>query len=644
MSAIEDRLRGLFETMTEGVVLHELVRDDEGRAVNYRIHDVNPAFTAQVGIPREAAVGKLASELYGTGQPPYLEVYAPVAETGEPASFRTYFPPMDRHFEISVFSPRADWFATVFLDITPLVKAQEQLQRERDKLRAIMEAAPVGILRIELGPHDTYGNRRAQELLGFVPGVERSQLTFPPGTRFLDESGAPLAFDDQPHQVAMRTGAPVLQKRLQLCRDGQPVSHLSVNAVPVVDEAGEPEAIIATVEDITTKVQADQERAELHQQLERMRKLESIGRLAGGIAHDFNNLLTPILGYTEMAQMQVLPGSPAAKNLDRVVHAAERARDLVGQFLAFGRKQVLEVRVCSLNTLVAEYDSVLRRLIREDIDLVLALQPGLSTCRVDPSQMEQILLNLASNAVDAMGGPGTLTIETRDVNLDRRYAASHPEVMPGDYVMLAVSDTGKGMDAATKARIFEPFFTTKESDGGTGLGLATVYGLVHQHNGHLWVYSEPDRGSTFKIYLPAIQDPEQARLDAKPRGSSREGHELVLLVEDDQEVRDLVRIILEAKGYRVLEAANSDQALEQAAAANEPIELVLSDVIVPRLNGREIFRRVQRIHPEARVLYMSGYTDNVVGSQGMLDEGIDFLQKPFSAQDLLLKVESVLDG
>jgi signal transduction histidine kinase len=643
MSAIEDRLRGLFETMNEGVVLHELVRDADGVAVDYRIHDVNPAFTAQVGIPREAAVDKLASELYGTGEAPYLEVYAPVAETGEPAGFRTYFPPLDKHFEISVFSPQKDWFATVFLDITPLVKAQEQLRRERDKLAAIMEAVPVGIMKADHPPGPVFANRAAQKLLGLQPGRGDEDVSIPGGAQLFDKQGEPIPPSEHPNARAVRDGRPV-QQRVVFQRAGQEPLQLSVNAVPLRGEAGEVNGVIATVEDITAQVEAERTAADLHQQLERMRKLESIGRLAGGIAHDFNNLLTPILGYTEMAQMQVLPGSPAAKNLDRVIHAAERARDLVGQFLAFGRKQVLEVKVCSLNTLVAEYENVLRRLVREDIQLALELQPRLSTCRVDPSQVEQILLNLVSNAVDAMGGPGILTIETRNATLDATYADTHPNVEPGAYVMLAVSDTGVGMDAATQAQIFEPFFTTKESDGGTGLGLATVYGLVRQHKGHLWVYSEQGRGSTFKIYLPAVETPEQARPAPKHRGSSREGHELVLLVEDDHDVRDLVRTILEQRGYRVIEAADSDQALEQAAACAEPIELVLTDVIVPRLNGREIFRRVQRIHPEARVLYMSGYTDNVVGSQGLLDEGIDFLQKPFSTQDLLLKVEEVLEG
>ncbi len=643
MSTREERLQGLFETMNEGVVLHELVHDDQGRAVDYRILDVNPAFTALVGIPHEVAVGALASELYGAGEAPYLELYTHVAESGESTSFRTYFPPMDQHFEISVFSPERGRFATVFLDITPLVKAEQALQRERDQLAAILDAVPLGIMKADHPPGPVFSNRTARELLGMLPSPDGGELGLPPEAHLLDQEGAIIPPAQHPNARAAREGQPV-QQRVVYTRPGREPRQLSVNAAPLRSETGEINGVIATLEDISTQVQAEKKRAELEQQLERMRKLESIGRLAGGIAHDFNNLLTPIMGYTEMAQMQVLPDSPAAKNLDRVTHAAQRARDLVGQFLAFGRKQVLLVELCSLNTLVAEFESVLRRLVREDIQLTLVLQPRLSTCRVDPSQVEQILLNLASNAVDAMGGPGQLTIETRDVTLDETYARAHPEVEPGDYVMLAVSDTGVGMDAETRHRIFEPFFTTKESDGGTGLGLSTVYGLVRQHRGHLWVYSEPGRGSTFKVYLPAIDGPERLRTEAKPRGSSREGRELVLLVEDDEAVRELVCSILEQKGYRVLEAADSDQALQQAAASHEPIELVLTDVIVPRLNGREIYRRVQRAHPDARVLFMSGYTDNVVGTQGMLEEGINFLQKPFTTQDLLAKVEEALDG
>ena len=644
MSTIEDRLRGLFESMNEGVVLHEIVHDDQGKAVDYRILEVNPAFTAQVGIPRQAAVGALASELYGAGEAPYLELYAAVAETGKPTSFRTYFPPLDQHFEISVFSPLKGRFATIFLDITPLVRAQEDLQRERDRLAAIMDASPVGIVELDPQRRVLFANERARQLMSLRPALGADHLEIPSEAELLDPEGEPFPLEQRPYRRVLTRGEVLHGQHITAVMPDAPPRHLSISGVPLRNEQGEIRGMVGSVEDITAHVKADQERAELQQQLERMRKLESIGRLAGGIAHDFNNLLTPIMGYTEMAQMQVLPGSPAAKNLDRVTHAAQRARDLVGQFLAFGRKQVLAVELCSLNTLVAEYESVLRRLVREDIRLTVDLQPRLSTCRVDPSQVEQVLLNLASNAVDAMAGPGQLTIETRDVTLDENYAAAHPEVEPGDYVMLAVSDTGAGMDEATQQRIFEPFYTTKESDGGTGLGLSTVYGLVRQHRGHVWVYSEPGHGTTFKIYLPASEGKVKPRADAKPRGSSREGRELVLVVEDDQAVRDLVRSILEHKGYRVIEAADSDQALEQAAACPEPIELVLTDVIVPRLNGREIYRRVQRAHPDARVLFMSGYTDNVVGSQGILEEGINFLQKPFTTQDLLMKVEEVLDG
>jgi signal transduction histidine kinase len=644
MNTIEDRLHGLFETMNEGVVLHELVYDDQGQAVDYRIHDVNPAFTAQVGIPREAAVGALASELYGTGEAPYLDLYTAVAETEQPTSFRTYFPPLDQHFEISVFAPRKGWFATVFLDITPLVRAQEQLQRERDRLAAIMDASPVGIVELDTERRVLFANERAKSLmkLQVVPGAEH--FVIPPEAAILDGEGQAFEPSKRPYRAVLERGTSIHGQHISVTRPDQPTVHLSISGVPLHDDEGDVRGMVGSVEDITAQIEALHESRELHQQIERMRKLESIGRLAGGIAHDFNNLLTPIMGYTEMAQMQVLPGSPAAKNLDRVTHAAQRARDLVGQFLAFGRKQVLAVETCSLNTLVAEYESVLRRLVREDIQLSIDLQPSLATCRVDPSQVEQILLNLASNAVDAMAGPGQLTIETRDVTLDDTYTQTHPEVDAGDYVMLAVSDSGIGMDGTTQQRIFEPFFTTKESDGGTGLGLATVYGLVRQHRGHIWVYSEPGRGSTFKIYLPASEGPARSKAEPRPSGSSREGRELVLLVEDDEAVRELVRSILEHKGYRVIEAANSDQALERAAASTEPIELVLTDVIVPRLNGREIFRRVQRAHPDARVLFMSGYTDNVVGSQGMLEEGINFLQKPFTTQDLLMKVEATLDG
>ena len=644
MSTIEDRLRGLFETMTEGVVLHEIVNDASGQPCDYRIQDVNPAFTAQVGITHADAVGALASELYGSGEAPYLELYAEVADTAQPASFQTYFPPLDKHFEISVFSPRKGWFATVFLNITPLVKAQQDLQRERDRLAAIMAASPVGLVELDPQRRVLFANERAKELMHLRPVQGEDHLEIPPEAQLLDNQGAPFEPDRRPYRSVLLEGESIHGQHITSVMPDHPPKHLSISGVPLLDKQGDVRGMVGSVEDITAQVEALQESQQLEEQLERMRKLESIGRLAGGIAHDFNNLLTPIMGYTEMAQMQVAKDSRISRDLDRVMHSAHRARDLIGQFLAFGRKQVLEVEVCSLNTLVAEYENVLRRLVREDIKLVLDLQPSLANCRVDRSQVEQILLNLASNAVDAMAGPGLISIETRNVHLDASYSRTHPDVEPGDFVMLAVSDTGIGMDAATQKDIFEPFYTTKENEGGTGLGLATVYGLVHQHQGHVWVYSEPNHGTTFKVYLPAVDAVPKPRTPPRHRGSSREGHELVLLVEDDEDVRSLVRSILEQRHYRVIAAADSDQALEAAAACTEDIDLVLTDVIVPRLNGREIFRRVQRIHPDTRVLFMSGYTDNVVGTAGMLDEGIMFLQKPFSTQDLLAKVEEALDG
>ncbi len=644
MTTIEDRLRGLFETMNEGVVLHEVVYDEGGEAIDYRIHDVNPAFERQVGIPRSVAVNALASQLYGAGEAPYLEVYAKVAETLQPTSFQTYFPPLDQHFEISVFAPKKGWFATVFLDITPLVKAREELRHERDRLTAVMEASPIGILHMDLKRRAMFTNPRADELLRLVPHPEEPRRVLPPEAQMLDEDGSVVPEAQQPNHQALLTGEPVYQRHLELRLPEESPRHLSISAVPMKDAEGDVHGVISTVEDISTAVEAEREHRHLTEQLERMRKLESIGRLAGGIAHDFNNMLTPILGYTEMARMLVDDDSPVARNLDKVMHASQRARDMIGQFLAFGRKQVLEVQVCSLNTLVAEYENVLRRLVREDIDLRLELTPSLWACRVDASQIEQILLNLASNAVDAMDGPGVLTIETQNVRLDQAYADQHPGVEPGEYVMLAVSDTGVGMDEATQSHIFEPFFTTKEDSGGTGLGLATVWGLVRQHGGHVWVYSEQGVGTTFKVYLQRVDEEAVERKVARSRSSSREGRELVLLVEDDRDVRELAHTILTQRGYQVLVASNSDEALAEAAGSATPIDLLLTDVIVPRMNGREIHRRVRNIHEAVRVLYMSGYTDNVIAHQGVLEPGIHFLQKPFTAQDLLAKVEEVLEG
>jgi signal transduction histidine kinase len=379
------------------------------------------------------------------------------------------------------------------------------------------------------------------------------------------------------------------------------------------------------------------------EQLRQSQKIEAIGQLAGGVAHDFSNLLGVILGYGEMAQRELGADHPAQARVHQMMKAAQRAADLTRQLLAFSRKQVLHPKLLDLNTVVANVEGMLDRLIGEDINVVVQPAPRLGTVTADPGQIEQVILNLAVNARDAMPKGGTLTIETANVEVDEDYAATHPPLQPGRYVMLAVSDTGVGMDKATQQRIFEPFFTTKPEGQGTGLGLSTVHGIVKQSGGHLWVYSEPGRGTTFKVYLPWVDElPEVAR----PAGSPNEppgGHETILLVEDTEALKDVIRETLEDRGYAVLLASNGEEALALARERKGPIDLLLTDVVMPKLGGGDLARLFLALRPGTRVLYMSGYTDGAISQHGILGEGLMLLEKPFSGDKLARAVREALD-
>jgi signal transduction histidine kinase len=411
-------------------------------------------------------------------------------------------------------------------------------------------------------------------------------------------------------------------------------------------ERREPEATLEeTLEAIARQLGQFLQRKEAEAQFHQAQRMEAVGRLAGGIAHDFNNLLTVIRGYSALMLRHLSPESPLERYVEEIQKASERAAQLTQQLLAFSRRQMLAPRVVNLNEIIRGLSTMLRPLLGETITLVTVLDPALGAVKVDPSQIEQVLLNLAVNARDAMPEGGTLTIETTNVQVDEAMASQHGTLQPGSYVLLAVSDTGHGMDAHVKAHLFEPFFTTKGPGKGTGLGLATVYGIVTQSGGTIWVYSEPGQGTTFKIYFPRVVDllAEPLHAESKPPELTQ-GTETILVVEDEGAVLELARESLTQAGYRVLLAQGAPEALAQSAQYPGPIHLLLTDVVLPTMNGQALAEQLLRARPGLKVLYMSGYSDNAIVHQGLLDEGVPFISKPFTPEALTQKVRQVLNA
>jgi len=401
---------------------------------------------------------------------------------------------------------------------------------------------------------------------------------------------------------------------------------------------------VVVVNDITESKRAEREKVALEEQLRQSQKMEAIGRLAGGIAHDFNNLLTPIVGYSQLAIRGLSSSDPMRNYLSEIEKAAERAATLIRQLLAFSRRQPLKPQLLNLNNVLIDMDKMLRRIIGEHIELVTLTAPNLGSVKVDPSQFEQVLVNLAINARDAMPNGGKLILETSNISFDSDYIHRHADISPGNYVMVAVSDTGCGMPSEVRERIFEPFFTTKEKSGGTGLGLSTVHGIIKESRGYILVYSEPGKGTTFKIYLPGIEEEAIAPPPRDDIGYLPKGDETILLVEDEAAVRNLTAHVLREQGYTVLEAANGIEAMNVIRDRDkEEIHLLLTDVVMPQMGGKELAERLKNIRPNTKILFTSGYPDSTIIYQGLLDPDVDFIAKPLSPSTLVRKVREVLD-
>jgi PAS domain S-box-containing protein len=522
------------------------------------------------------------------------------------------------------------------LDTTKHRAVKEALKISESRLRTLIDTLPDLVWLKDVGSVFLACNKRFERLYG----AKEADIVGKTDYDFVDRKLAD--FFREKDRAAMAAGKPCLNEEEVTFADDGHRELLETIKTPMFDPQGRLIGVLGIARDITERRRAQEEREKLQEQLLQSQKIEAVGQLAGGVAHDLNNLLSPIIGYSELLRTDLGRGDHQYKAVDTILNAGFRARDLVHQLLAFSRKQTLVFKPINLNRVIEEFENLLRRTIPEDITMEIALTTQTRTVMADAGQIEQVIMNLAVNAADAMPNGGRLTLETAMVELDDAYASAHPSVRPGPHFMLAITDTGYGMDEATRQRIFEPFFSTK-GERGTGLGLATVFGIVKQHNGSIWVYSESGKGTSFKVYLPTTDTTAEEEETVSPTAGDLTGDETILLVEDNQQVRELARDILSHKGYTILPAANGEEALLKLVAHKGPLHLLLTDVVMPGLNGKALYREASVLHPGLKVLYMSGYTDNVIAHRGVLDSGLAFIQKPFTVEAIAAKVREVLD-
>ena len=578
-------------------------------------------------------IKKLYTEVYKTGKPIDLTDHELISKDGTTATYELSVS-LIRNAEGNPIG-----FRQTSRDITERKKAEEALRQSEERYRNILETMQEAYYETDLAGHFTFVNDALCRHLGY----SKEELIGMNYRQYTDEENAKKLYQ---HYIGLyRTGQPIKPFEAgYVGKDGTKLlAEISVSLIR--DSEGKPIGFRGISRDITERKQAEEEKVSLQEQLRQSQKMEAIGQLAGGVAHDFNNLLTVIKGYSQLSLLDLKENDSLRGNIQEIEKATQRATDLTRQLLAFSRRQILDLKVLDLNVLLKDLEKMLRRIIGEDIQLVTLLSEDLGKVKIDPSQIEQVIFNLAVNARDAMPSGGKLAIETANVELDEEYAHAHVSVAPGRYVRLSVSDTGVGMTQEVKERVFEPFFTTKEKGKGTGLGLSMVYGIVKQSNGNIWLYSEPDRGTTFRIYFPRTEEETDTLHEREETAFFPKGSETILLVEDDELVRDLAARLLEQQGYRVLKATNGQEALLVAREhVGETIHLLLADIVMPHMGGKELADWLKISRPNVKVLFTSGYADNAIVHHGILDPGTHFLQKPFSLKTLSHKVREVLDG
>ena len=620
-------------------VLDNLLEGSQVIGPDYRYLYINEAVARHGRTSRDRLLGRTMMEVYpGIEDTEMFTVLRRCMEQRSPEQMENEFTFPDGSkgwFELR-FEPVPDGVAILSMDISARKRAEEARREGDARYRDLMDniadlahsVAPDGAL--------LHVNRAWRRTLGYteeeIPGLSFLDILHPRSREHCQE-----LFREMLGQEGSRTVEVWL-----ISKDGRPVQVQGTATCRF--EGGRPAGLYCVLQDVTEKKQAEERQRNLEEQLRQAQKMEAIGRLAGGVAHDFNNMVGVITMTCHLALENLPERHPVREDLEEINQAASRAADLTRQLLAFSRRQVLAPRIIDLNEAVTGIEKMLRRLLGEDIELRTELAPGLGAVKVDPSQVEQIVMNLAVNARDAMPDGGSLTIETANVELDEDYAATHMDAQVGAHVMLAVSDTGTGMDGETRARVFEPFFTTKEQGKGTGLGLSTVYGIVKQSGGNIWVYSEPGEGTVFKIYLPVAQEEVEQPRKTVSRELPSVGSETILVAEDNDALRRVMARTLARGGYRVLEAGDGETALRLSREHAGAIDLLLTDVVMPRMSGRELAEQICAQRPETMVLFTSGYTDNGIVHHGVLEPGVAFLQKPFTAGGLLARVRDLMRG
>ena len=626
----ETRYRALFENMLNGFVHLKAETNDSGKVVNMTVLDVNSSLERLVGMSKDLMVGRSVTELFPelrNAKYDWIGELGQVALTGIGIEQEAFVAGSDKWVVFNAFSPMKGYVAALFEDITERRLTEQSLARERYLQRALMDNIPLNIYFKDRESRFIMINRYMVNKFKLNNASEAVGKT---DRDFHSPDIAKKAYEDE--QRIMTTGVPMINvEEHEIWPDGSE-TWITTTKVPLRNENGDITGIVGISPDITGQKL-------LENQLRQAQKMETVARLAGGVAHDFNNMLTAIMGYCNLLLIE-LPEGTNREDVMEILATSQRAADLTRQLLAFSRRQIIKPKVVNLNEILTNLDRMLGRLIGENITMVLRVSPDLWPVRIDPGQMEQVLTNLAVNARDAMPEGGMITIETSNVELDAQYALVHPDVHPGPHVMLSVTDTGEGMDANVAGRIFEPFFTTKGR--GTGLGLSTCYGIVKQNRGNIWVYSEKGKGSSFKIYLPRAEGMVESSAPAPAGTELPTGTECILLAEDEKAVRDASQRMLTGLGYNVIPAEDGLHALE--LAGKDGIDLLITDVIMPRMGGKELAETLLARNPGIRVLYISGYTDHAIVSHGILEEGIAFIQKPFMAADFARKIREVLDG